>query len=49
MKPPNIKIIQKTDNNVQVANFSVVPNSCKVVEDPVAASGWCQLFAAKSA
>ena len=29
--------------------FFVVPNSCKVVEDPVAASGWCQLFAAKSA
>ena len=29
--------------------FFVVPNSCKVVDDPVAASGWCQLFAAKSA
>ena len=25
--------------------FFVVPNSCKVVEDPVAASGWCQLCA----
>ena len=22
----------------------VAPGSCKVVEDPVAASGWCQLF-----
>jgi hypothetical protein len=29
--------------------FFVVTNSFKVVEDPVAASGWCQLFAAKSA
>jgi hypothetical protein len=29
--------------------FFVVPNSCKVVEDPVAASGWCQLFSPKSA
>jgi hypothetical protein len=27
----------------------VVPNSCKVVEDPVAASGWCQLFTPKTA
>ena len=27
----------------------VAPASCKVVEDPVAASGWCQLFMAKSA
>jgi len=27
----------------------VVPNSCKVVEDPVAASGWCQLFTPKPA
>jgi hypothetical protein len=27
----------------------VAPASCKVVEDPVAASGWCQLFQAKSA
>ena len=27
----------------------VAPASCKVVEDPVAASGWCQLFAAKPA
>jgi hypothetical protein len=26
----------------------VAPNSCKVVEDPVAASGWCQLFQAKA-
>ena len=25
----------------------VAPASCKVVEDPVAASGWCQLFPAK--
>ena len=25
----------------------VVPASCNVVEDPVAASGWCQLFVAK--
>lgn len=25
----------------------VAPASCKVVEDPVAASGWCQLFVAK--
>jgi hypothetical protein len=25
----------------------VAPHSCKVVEDPVAASGWCQLFQAK--
>jgi hypothetical protein len=27
----------------------VAPESCKVVEDPVAASGWCQLFIAKPA
>jgi hypothetical protein len=27
----------------------VAPGSCKVVEDPVAASGWCQLFTAKPA
>jgi hypothetical protein len=27
----------------------VAPASCKVVEDPVAASGWCQLFQAKPA
>ena len=27
----------------------VAPHSCKVVEDPVAASGWCQLFMAKPA
>ena len=25
----------------------VAPASCKVVEDPIGASGWCQLFAAK--
>jgi hypothetical protein len=24
------------------------PSSCKVVEDPIAASGWCQLFQAKT-
>ena len=27
----------------------VAPASCKVVEDPIAASGWCQLFTAKPA
>ena len=27
----------------------VAPASCKVVEDPVASSGWCQLFTAKPA
>jgi hypothetical protein len=27
----------------------VAPASCTVVEDPVAASGWCQLFVAKQA
>ena len=27
----------------------VAPHSCQVVEDPVAASGWCQLFQAKPA
>jgi hypothetical protein len=27
----------------------VAPASCKVVEDPVAASGWCQLHTAKPA
>jgi hypothetical protein len=27
----------------------VAPASCKVVEDPIAASGWCQLFQAKPA
>jgi high potential iron-sulfur protein len=27
----------------------VAPASCKLVEDPVAASGWCQLFMAKPA
>jgi hypothetical protein len=27
----------------------VAPASCKVVEDPLAASGWCQLFMAKPA
>ena len=27
----------------------VAPASCKVVEDPISASGWCQLFMAKPA
>ena len=27
----------------------VAPASCKVVADPISASGWCQLFTAKSA
>jgi hypothetical protein len=27
----------------------VAPASCRVVEDPIAASGWCQLFTAKPA
>jgi hypothetical protein len=27
----------------------VAPASCKVVEDPIGASGWCQLFVAKPA
>ena len=27
----------------------VAPASCKVVEDPIAASGWCQLVTAKPA
>ena len=27
----------------------VAPASCKVVEDPIGASAWCQLFAAKPA
>jgi hypothetical protein len=27
----------------------VAPASCKVVEDPIGASGWCQLFMAKPA
>jgi len=26
----------------------VAPASCKVVEDPISASGWCQLFQAKT-
>jgi hypothetical protein len=26
----------------------VAPASCNVVEDPVSASGWCQLFQAKT-
>jgi hypothetical protein len=25
-----------------------VPSSCKVVASPIAAAGWCQLYAAKS-
>jgi hypothetical protein len=28
--------------------YFVVPVSCKKVESPVAASGWCQLFKAKA-
>jgi High potential iron-sulfur protein len=36
---------QQCSNCVQF----VAPASCKVVEDPVAASGWCQLFVAKPA
>jgi high potential iron-sulfur protein len=36
---------QQCSNCVQF----VAPASCKVVEDPVAASGWCQLFQAKPA
>ena len=28
---------------------TVAPASCQVVEDPIAASGWCQLFVAKQA
>jgi hypothetical protein len=27
----------------------VAPASCKLVEDPIGASGWCQLFTAKPA
>jgi hypothetical protein len=27
----------------------VAPASCKVVEDPISTSGWCQLFTAKPA
>jgi hypothetical protein len=27
----------------------VAPASCKVVEDPISATGWCQLFTAKPA
>jgi len=27
----------------------VAPSSCKLVEDPISASGWCQLFMAKPA
>ena len=27
----------------------VAPASCTVVEDPIAATGWCQLFVAKPA
>ena len=27
----------------------VAPASCKMVEDPIGASGWCQLFTAKPA
>lgn len=27
----------------------VAPASCKVVEDPISSSGWCQLFTAKPA
>jgi hypothetical protein len=27
----------------------VTPASCKVVEDPIAGSGWCQLFQVKQA
>ncbi|HLO22537.1 MAG TPA: hypothetical protein VK193_03840 [Methyloceanibacter sp.] len=27
----------------------LAPSSCKLVEDPISASGWCQLFMAKPA
>jgi High potential iron-sulfur protein len=36
---------QQCSNCVQF----VAPTSCKVVEDPIAANGWCQLFMAKPA
>jgi len=36
---------QQCSNCVQF----VAPASCKVVEDPISASGWCQLFMAKPA
>jgi High potential iron-sulfur protein len=36
---------QQCSNCVQF----VAPASCKVVEDPIGASGWCQLFMAKPA
>jgi hypothetical protein len=36
---------QQCSNCVQF----VAPASCKVVEDPIGASGWCQLFVAKPA
>jgi High potential iron-sulfur protein len=36
---------QQCSNCVQF----VAPASCKVVEDPIDASGWCQLFVAKPA
>jgi hypothetical protein len=36
---------QQCSNCVQF----VAPASCKVVEDPIGASGWCQLFVARPA
>jgi High potential iron-sulfur protein len=41
----NPKNGQQCSNCVQF----VAPASCKVVEDPIGASGWCQLFIAKPA
>jgi hypothetical protein len=43
---------QDHPNNGQQCSSCVqflAPASCKVVEDPIGASGWCQLFTAKPA
>jgi hypothetical protein len=39
----------KDGQQCSVCTLFVAPHSCQVVDDPVAASGWCQLFQAKPA
>ena len=39
----------KDGQQCSACTLFVAPHSCQVVEDPIAASGWCELFQAKPA
>ena len=49
MTSPNIRTTQNNGQQCSGCVQFVAPASCKVVEDPISASGWCQLFTAKPA